>query len=593
MGEAFRKGFSPADAGLLEALFIGERSHVDDRTMELFQKTGTLHLLAVSGFNVGFVYLGVLLLLRLLPAPRIAKSAMILASIWAYCLIVGWQAPVVRASVMASMFLIGDALGRRTDPLNTLGLAALVILAVRPAEVFDAGFQLSFLAVCGIVAATPVFYKPPKPLPFEKWSWRERAGIYVIGLFWVSFAATLFTLPVTLQRFYTIAPLAPLVNVLVIPAVTVLFFLGAAYLALAVSFGALWAAWPAKGLIVGLLAVLRGAEAIPGGYLITGRLGAPFWAALVGGIVFFLLTKRLRRAWRRAGWIVALVAAVLIAQAAWRGLHREFRVLFFDVGQGDAAYVEFPGGRNLLVDAGNGGSGDDGRWVITPYLKSIGVSRIDTVAVSHAQEDHAGGLATVLREFKVGRIIEGDGPYPVSGYGDLGRRIRAEGAETLPLSRGGKVPGLPADAVVLNPRPGSTADINEGSLVLRMKYASQGVLFTGDIGDKAIPDMLTSDLALDADVLKVPHHGGRAGEAAWEFFRAVNPRFSVVSAGERNSYGHPAAETLRALEAVPGNRVFRTDRDGAIECKFNGDTFLCEPAVPGRPGPYGTYKKHK
>jgi competence protein ComEC len=151
--------FEGRQSAFLKALFLGERSDLDQDFKDLFLKTGTMHILAVSGFNIGFVCSVLWLFLKPVPISRNAKLGLLLSASWAYCLLVGWQAPVVRATLMASVFLVGQMIGRKGDGLNALGLAACVILALNPKELFDVGFQLSFLAVFGLVTLSPTFLK--------------------------------------------------------------------------------------------------------------------------------------------------------------------------------------------------------------------------------------------------------------------------------------------------------------------------------------------------------------------------------------------------------------------------------------------------
>ena len=261
------------------------------------------------------------------------------------------------------------------------------------------------------------------------------------------------------------------------------------------------------------------------------------------------------------------------ANAFFRPQNHELRVTFLDVGQGDAAVIETPGGSTLVVDTGriNEQSGsDEGQRVVTPYLKSRGVNRIDILLLSHPHADHIGGAASLLERFSVGLLLDNgqDSDYPlVAHYLQSAQASRV----AYRTAQRGQVIAL-ADGVILrilSPTPEERGGpVNDASLVLRVEYGKTAFLFTGDAEINEETDLLAARQPLAADVLKVGHHGSVTSSTP-EFLAAVHPKTAVISVGKHNLYGHPRREILERL-AAEGVQTFRTDRSGAVTCISDG-----------------------
>ncbi len=570
LSDRLSKDFNEEQGAFLKALFLGERSDMDQDFRDLFLNTGTMHILAVSGFNIGFLSAVLWLLLKPFPLHRNLKLSLTLIAVWAYCLLVGWQAPVVRATLMATVFLLGEMMGRKSDGLNALGLAACVILALNPLQLFDVGFQLSFLAVFGLIVFSPQFVKREK-LPHEVWTWEEKISFSVRELFWVSFVCYFLTLPIVLQNFYIVTPYAMLANLVVVPLGFLLFLFAVPYFLIPGAAGLM------KFTIAFFTRSLFMIEQLPGAVWVTGKLAWPLTILLGAGIFYLFSTKRFKHPRFRAEVIVLFCVGIFLAQEAVRFCTRHFEMTVLDVGQGDSIYFEFPDGRNLLVDGGEGRFSDKGKWVVEPFLRSKGVRSIDAVVISHPQEDHVGGLSTVFKDFKVERAIHAGTPYDTRRWKYLQKEMSAKTRSIHIVKRGEEISGFPGERIlVLHPNADdpSNRDVNDASVVLKVIHGKASFLLTGDIQQKAMRSLLDSGEDLRADVLKVPHHGGKTGASGEEFFKAVSPRISLISAGARNPFGHPAPQTVTALEAVPGNQVLRTDRSGALRIRLDGASGL-------------------
>lgn len=566
----------------MESLFFGEKKDLGDGIKTLFLKTGTFHILAVSGFNIGFLIVTVFFFLKLLRVPKNARLLIALAIAWIYCFIVGWQAPVVRATSMATVLILGSLLGRKTDIYNSIGLAAILILAIQPIELFAVGFQLSFAAVLGMVAFSGQFIQKPDPAARRQMDWMEKTRFYLTELFWVSFVATMTTLPITVQNFYMVSPVSLLANLVVVPLSFAIFVAGVVYF---FTFG--WSGpflsavpWIVRPLMNFFMQSLRWMESLPWSSVTVGKLSPALWVVFTAGIFYFLWDPKIQNRWSRFFILSLFCANVFLLQGAVRNSETSLKVTFLDVGQGDSVYMRFPDGRNLLLDAGKGRDPDAGRWVVSPFLKSQGVSSLDLVAFSHPQEDHIGGMETVLEEFQVKNVLDPGRAYSSAVYRRIQKKIRQEKSVFLHPSAGDHLSGLRDCSVdFLHPQKELPPEknINNDSLVFKVSHGKSRILLTGDIQSPAMNKILTANADLEADLLKVPHHGARMEAAGMEFVRRARPRFSVISVGERNPFKHPRSETLSILEGIEGNRILRTDREGAISFVSDAQGFAKSP----------------
>jgi competence protein ComEC len=531
--DAMRQALPPVSAALLAGLLLGHRTDLPADVDAAFRHAGVYHVLAVSGFNVALVAATVWALLALARAPRRVAALGALLVVVGFAAIVGTQPSVLRATLMAVLVLTAVLLEREASVLNGLALAAVGILAVRPAELHDPGFQLSFAATAGIVLA---------PLPRH----RLLAGLAV------SAAAQLAVLPISLVHFNQIATLGVLANLLVVPLAGIATVLGlvAVAIGLASSTVAGWffaATWPVLLALRGTVATVA---AVPGAVLHAPAPGALAIGCYVGALALGLAAwqardRRLGLARRLAGAAVALALASVLAALwpTWRPPDGRLRITVLDVGQGDAIVVEGPDRRALLVDAGGGGPYrlDAGERVVAPFLWNRGVLRLAAAVVTHADADHAGGMRAVRERFRVDEAWDG-----AVGSG--------------PLALGG---------ALVTPLAAAARGRNDAARVLRVDFGRFSALLASDVESAGEQALTAGGAVLDATVLKVPHHGSRTSSGA-ALLAAVRPSVAVVSVG-RNPYGHPDAGVLARLTAA-GADVYRTDHDGAVLLETDGRT---------------------
>ena len=559
---ALASGATGERLGLLEGVVLGDDGALDPDLKADFKASGLYHLLAVSGQNVAFIAWGVLGLAWVLGIPRAGAQVGVLAAIGAYTLAVGWQPSVARAAVAGSLASLAWLASRPKDRWHFLALGALVLLAWNPATLFDPGFQLSFAAVGAIFVWVPWLDRRLELLPLPFQLPRTLRGVIA-----VSIACGTVTAPILWLDFQRVPLWTVLANALAEPAVAPLLGLGlaaaivapvipAAAVALAALAGwaAAWIAWCAR-----LVARLPGAQ--------TSSLSILLIVALCGALL--VLVARLPR-WRRRAALTVIASAIPLGASAWWAFSPTagwtepagLRVTFLDVGQGDAELLEVPEGA-LLVDTGP----PEAR--VERQLRKLGVRSLSAVVLTHPHRDHVGGMPAIASRLRVGKLLD-----PRQPGGGLDERAAVQTARRL----GVQVVAARKDQVfrlgklvlrVLWPDGGGLKgeDPHRHAVVLLASYGATDLLLTADAESN-----VTSRLQLPAvEVLKVAHHGS-VDPGLPNLLHRLRPRIAVIEVGKHNDYGHPRPETLAALAASPGLRLYRTDENGWVVLESDGRT---------------------
>jgi competence protein ComEC len=738
--QAIDARFQQPEAGTLKAMILGNRYFLDPETSEALRQSSTFHALVISGMHFGLLAFA-LLRIRLPvgaqirnvakskwpyrltfyrrpakkghPRPGVLRFLLAFSVLWAYALLVGLAPPVTRAVLMISIALIAPRLFRQAPSLNTLALAAFLMLALKPSLVADPGFQLSFIAVAAIVTiALPVAGKlraigawrpsPESPHPplcgralrgfCELLFWDERAFkremhnamiTYQVdksptsrllsrsGLQWwlrsavilliTSTAIQLLTLPLMVFYFNRVAPVGILLNILsgLLTGVIML----AALLALvsgAVNFpsapclfkSALWTVKTAHYVFVNSInpflkvsgmtfrtAHFQGWQA---------SLYALYFLPIAALIILIDVWEPLRnrrqkakgkrqneaisdreikraesadkdhdgqtRSWKRplscALFLALLLAIVAVINPPARLEEGKLTIYFLDVGQGDSALVIFPHGSTMLIDGGGelssgqaqgkaatadpanlstkepfeqgvkdkeeGFKGQGfaiGEVVVSRFLWSLGLTKIDYLLATHADADHIQGLSRVARNFEIGEALVGRLAPDNAEFTAFAQSTGRRNAPLAMLTAGQRYEIEGVSIEVLWPptaRPGRRQSGNNDSLVLRLRYGANAILFTGDIEREGEEGLLKSGASLGAEILKVPHHGSKTSSSA-AFLDAVRPRLAIISVGEHSRFGHPHAVVVERYDRR-GIGLLQTGRDGLICVQSDGQT---------------------
>lgn len=544
---------APQQAAVLEGMLFGGSSGISPQWLSAFTTTGLVHILSVSGSHVALLLGATFWLLRfILPAGAAACSAALVGLFYGF--VCGFSAPVARSLLMGWLAL-GAMYGEREgDALAALALAAGGLLLYQPSLLYDISFQLSFSATAGLVV-----FSAPLRLHLKKWLPDGAAGLLAVTI-----GAQAGSLPFLAWYFKTVSIASLPANLLVGPLLEGVLLLG-----LAAAFSGVF--WLAAGKLLFVLAaiVLNNAvllivilASMPGALLVV-----PPFTPLAAAIYFPLLSVPWWSGMKAAakGQAALLLASFLMALLFWQPWP-QLEVHFIDVGQGDAILIKTPKGGSVLFDAGQGEMGGDvGRRVVVPYLRHQGVRQLDYLIFSHGHDDHAGGGAAVAAEIGMRQLLLPAGEESAALSSIAGLSVN----KPLFLRKGlcWKIDGVLFEVLT----PGQNgASGNEGSAVLRIEYGACSFLLTGDIEGTAEAALIAEASGkLKSMVLKVGHHGANRATAQ-ALLDVVRPAYAVISVGAGNSYGHPGKETLERLQRS-GTTVYRTDLDGAIVCRTDGE----------------------
>ena len=555
-------------AHLLSSLVLGQRENLESATVEWFQQTGLSHLLAVSGFHVGFAVLLVGLVGRSVGLSGSSLALAKLAGVWLFAAAAGLQTGVVRAALMVSVSLGAGYFRRDQNPAATLGVAALCLLCVQPLLLFDPGFQLS-------IAATGAILWSMRQMQARSAGW----GSWVMRSLTLSLAVQVVVLPLIATHFHRVVWTVPLTQLAAAPLTGLAVLLGLCtgwagmvWLPLAEAFSAV-----NQVVLSGLLIMLEKLASWPlhGWHTpAPGMVWVLGWYALLLWHVKGSGTKR-GRAHPGIGALLLLIwlALWVFAQTVYP-FPENVRVTVLDVGQGDALLIQTRCGQNVLLDGGNRLTGegwvlDQGTRVVLPFLRQAGVQRLD-VLYSHAHDDHVGGLTAIVATGMVQHLWAPAQPGDTRNWQDLQNALVKQGVPCTVLQAGDVLQlGANVRLDVLAPPakgiPGvALSDLNNHSLVLLLTAGSQRMLLTGDLEEEGIRWLLSQTDGPRANILKVPHHGSNS---SWDenWYRAVGAEWAVISVGA-NRFGHPGDDVVQTL--AEQSCVYRTDWDGAVQIRM-------------------------
>lgn len=585
----------------MSAILLGDKSELDTEVKTLYQKSGIGHILAISGLHMSFLGIGLYHLFRKAGIGFAPAGVTGIAVLFFYTLMIGAGVSALRAMIMYVVRMGAEICGRDYDLPTSLSLAAAVITLGQPLYLSDTGFLLSFGAILGIIMVNPVL---------EKCRWIPK--VFAAGL-----AIQLTLLPVMLDAYFEISPWSILLNLLVIPLMSVVLAAGLAG-------SMLFVLWKPGGILIlqlckGILWLYEQGCALtmelPFARLVIGQ--PQIWETVLYYVILAALclaavkqrTQRQngeekKRTIRQgaesirrkmpAGFqnnlpallIVVLAVGFCLLTANSHGVSGELKVTMLDVGQGDGIYIRTPNGRHYFVDGGSSDVSNLGTYRLEPFLESQGVGVLDYVFISHGDKDHLSGIEEMLTNQKFGVRIEtlvlpNEQVLDETLWG-LAKTAEENGTRVVTISAGEclkedrKGAAKPKFSLTcLAPATDYAGETgNAASMVLSLQYGSFDMLFTGDVEGVGEGQLTENGALHEIDVLKVAHHGSK-NSTSGTFLEVTEPKIALISAGKDNSYGHPHEETLQRLESI-GCQIYNTQKCGAVTVISDGEMMKVE-----------------
>ncbi|MCK5148734.1 DNA internalization-related competence protein ComEC/Rec2 [bacterium] len=557
-------------APMLNALVAGDRSELVWEERESFAKAGIIHILAVSGLHVGLLLLILQTITSIIPVNRFIKTAIILSGLIFYLLLTNGQTSVTRAVIMASLYVLGKLFERSISSLNLLGFAALIYLAIHPADLFAPGFQLSFSAVLGLLALYPAM-KKRLSIHFPK-LFKYKISRIITEAIIISFSAQLATLPFVAHHFNRIPIFSIPLNIIAVPwiglilplTLTGLFFsiilpgIGSYYTVLA------------NFMMTCLMDLSDFVSGLKASSYYIHTLSPFLWTAYLCTLMLCIFPLK-----KRAQFFTIVIMLLCLNLWIWPQTYRpsppHIQWIQFDVAQGDAALLTLPSGKHLLIDGGDCNEYMDcGERIILPYLRWKGIKKLHAVFISHAHQDHLGGLLSVIGQIPVEAVYCSTLPHNDKNVIELYKLLEKK---NIPLHNILQQDTLHFSGVNIELYPPDIArdKTSNASLAMRVVFGNQAVGFTGDlesIGEKVLLDQ--SQFYCQA--IKVAHHGA-ATSSTLNLIKEARASKAIISVGNRNKFGHPNSEILNRWKNA-GATIFRTDRDRALIFNIQADTIV-------------------
>jgi competence protein ComEC len=605
---------SSPEGEIIQAMILGDQKEIPKDVMENFNKTGTTHIIAISGFNIGIIAFLSFIVIRLIMKSstylllrfNIVKVSTVFAivPVISYSFIAGMGISVIRAAIMAVTFMIAIIFGKDRDLYNSLVLAALIILVVSPTSLFDISFQLSFMAVWAILFITPRLAVMIPDGSHEEMSryraWAMQIYRNILMFIIVSLSATLGTLPLIVFYFNRISTVVLLSNLFIVPVLGIIAIpvCTAIIIAAPLSHGlALFFLHISSFIVKISISMVDFFASFPGSSFF---LSTPTFIEISAYYLFLIVAVKLIDAWKKKESDTAESRSFLrpyrlrVAAAALsfffvidafylyvkdRG-NENLVVTAIDVGQGSSALLRLPGGKKMLVDGGGmyDNSFDIGKYVLAPFLWHERISHIDIVVLTHPHPDHLNGLIYILSNFNVNEVWTNGETGESDTYKDFMKIVTEKNiTHRLMSERVGDIKINNVTISILNPR-GTIAlkndllrkfdKTNDDAIVMKIAMGNVSVLLPADISEPSEMRIIDAHKDIRSQVLFAPHHGGFTSSTV-PFLNRVQPEIAVISCGRDNVYNDPHPDVLTRYFRR-GTRVLRTDINGAINITTDG-----------------------
>lgn len=590
--------FTQKNAGTMRAIVLGDRSVLDDEIKELYKKNGISHILAISALHITMV--GMLVYRMLKKIISVIQAAVLSSVIMLFYLyITGNSVSAGRAVIMILVFMLADVLGRTSDGANTLGLAVVILIIRNPYCISNAGFLMSFLAMAGIIFVKPIFSNEETIMFFfrkKKMVSLTEMFIYhnIIDMLITGLCVQIATLPVVLSMSGQIAIISLLLNIVVIPLMSVIMVSGilTGIMGLISMKAAIWTAGAGEYILDLYSWLCEKASGSSGAVIVTGhppeKAVVLYYVFLIVWCVIYYMKVFSGISWKYRNVLPAILYMMITIQLRY-DTGCSMKISMLDVGQGDSIVLQTSDGFNALFDGGSTSKKNIGRYRIYTYLKYAGVRSLDYVFVSHPDKDHISGIYELIdmcdNTFEIKNIVLPHINNTDETLLEISKMADRVGINVLYACRGDVLSAGNLSISCVHPcKNYNYESANDYSAVYLISFGNFSMLMTGDAESKAekclIQDARKSDSVVDLqklsgiNVLKAGHHGSR-GASSENFLRFVKPETALISCGVGNSYGHPHNETLQRLKEA-GTKVYRTDDRGEIMVRVWEDSYAIE-----------------
>ena len=593
-------------SSIFTGLILGDTSNIEEDIQDDFKIANISHVLAISGMHITYIVIGIEMMLKKLIGKAKTRIITVIVLIL-YMFITGFSPSVVRASIMGIFLLVSKLIHRKNDIWTSISLSLLILLVYNPFLISNVGLQLSYLGTIGIVCFNKNIYSFLRKIKIRNKKLRYKINRKLIlfvdkikEILSVTLSAQIVILPIMLFNFNVLGIYFFISNILVsliIGPVIIIGFVCTLISFLSIKLAKLLAIFMELG--IKFLVNIAEISHLPFSkiYIPTPKV----WYIILYYILIIIINKiyvsfnsknpsftdiriknlialykyKFKQNRKKISKIIITISCILILFSVFNIFPRNLKIHFLDVGQGDCTFIVTPDNKTILIDGGGSTSNeyDVGESTLLPYILDRGYTKLDYIFISHFDQDHVGGIFTILEELKVGQVYISKQDEDSANYQKFLEVIEERKIRVKVLKQGDSLKigkDLYFDILWPIEEPIQENILNNNAMVMKLRFEKFSMLFTGDIeeiGEKKILEVYGKKASsiLKADVLKVAHHGSKTSTIQ-EFLESVNPRVCLIGVGKNNMFGHPANEVI---ERLSGSKIYRTDENGEIILEIN------------------------